>query len=308
MPLAAYSYSPGVYHPTGLCNSFVDWDSDPPKDSFILNTLPSSHFTKLPRWTQIDIAVTAGLADLVLNPPPRGSSSQPPYLSPRPTAPGSPARYPETLYLDQARVSSYAKDAADFAALYMLLLLYRQLVLSGQQQGHVRLALDDLLRLKKEIWEPAASPSVAKSSTPDAQLTKLATSWAESNLRADSSLSTLMRRRVRDAVFRIALPIVVPSLKRSEPHAESETSSGLEPLMPEVQHLGERIAKLAGIHLNVYGALYAQPGLPRRVRRGNRGQHKYHYHYFHHEFACSYLHRGPCHDLNHHDGYRGLGS
>ncbi|KAH9841551.1 Tcp11-domain-containing protein [Rhodofomes roseus] len=291
------------------------------QDSFTLNTLPSSHFTKLPRRTQIDIAVTAGLVDLVFNPPPRGSSSQPPYLSPRPTAPGSPARYPETLYLDQARVSSYAKDAADFAALYMLLLLYRQLVLSGQQQGHVRLALDDLLRLKKEIWEvgpthlglcfrppkdtgargeaetkrwktemedvvlqvtrragevrcsppnsaasastssqPAASPSVAKSSTPDAQLTKLATSWAESNLRADSSLSTLMRRRVRDAVFRIALPIVVPSLKRSEPHAESETSSGLEPLMPEVQHLGERIAKLAGIHLNVYGALYAQPG------------------------------------------------
>lgn len=29
MPLAAYSYSPGVYQPTGLRNSFADWDSDP---------------------------------------------------------------------------------------------------------------------------------------------------------------------------------------------------------------------------------------------------------------------------------------
>ncbi|TFY54649.1 hypothetical protein EVJ58_g8736 [Rhodofomes roseus] len=29
MPLAAYSYSPGVYHPTGLRSSFADWDSDP---------------------------------------------------------------------------------------------------------------------------------------------------------------------------------------------------------------------------------------------------------------------------------------
>jgi len=263
--------------------------------------------------------VTAGLVDLVFNPPPRGSSSSPPpYLSPLP-ATGTLARYPETLYLDQARISNYSKDAADFAALYMLLLLYRQLVLSGQQQGHVRLSPDDLLKLKKEIWEvgpthlglcfrpprdtgargeaeikrwkeemedvvlqvtrrasearcsssiPSIStlsqapsaPSVAKTSTPDAQLTKLATSWAGSNLRTDSSLSTLMRRRVRDAVLRIALPIAVPSLKRSEPHAEAEMSSGLEPLMPEIQHLGERIAKLAGIHLNVYGALYAQPG------------------------------------------------
>ncbi|KAH9936309.1 T-complex protein 11-domain-containing protein [Fomitopsis serialis] len=198
-------------------------------DSFALNALPSTSFTKLPRRTQIDVAVTAGLVDLVFNPPPRGSSSSPPPPL---------ARYPETLYLDQARISNYSKDAADFAALYMLLLLYRQLVLSGQQQGHVRLSPDDLLKLKKEIWEvgpthlglcfrpprdtgplfvlhtsiatlsqPPSAPSVAKTATPDAQLTKLATSWAGSNLRADASLSTLMRRRVRDAVLRIALPI-----------------------------------------------------------------------------------------------------
>ncbi|KZT73798.1 Tcp11-domain-containing protein [Daedalea quercina L-15889] len=288
-------------------------------DSFVLNTLPPSPFTKLPRRTQIDIAVTAGLVDLVFNPPPRSSSSsQAPYLPPpRPPAPGALARYPETLYLDQARISNYSKDAADFAALYMLLLLYRQLILSGQQQGHTRLALDDLLKLKKEIWEvgpthlglcfrpprdtgargeaeikrwksemedvvlqvtrrasearsspPTSTPSasssasqnVAKTPTPDAQLMKLATSWAETNLRPDSQLSALMRRRVRDAVLRIALPIAAPSLKRSEAHAETEMSSGLEPLMPEIQHLGERIAKLAGIHLNVYAALYAQPG------------------------------------------------
>lgn len=271
-------------------------------------------FPKLPRRTQIDIVVTTGIVELVFNPPPRTSSSHP-YLPPRPPMPGALPRYPETLYLDQARVSNYSKDAADFASLYMVLLLYRQLVLSGQQQGHVRIAPDDLLKLKKEIWEvgpthlglcfrpprdtgprgeaeikrwkeevedvilqvtrragearasfstPSASASTSTSSqsvvnaTPDAQLTKLATSWAESNLNPASHLSGLMRRRVRDAVLRIALPIAVPALKRSEPQG-GDTSSGLEPLMPELRNLGERIAKLTSIHLNVYGGLYAQP-------------------------------------------------
>lgn len=267
-------------------------------------------FPKLPRRTQIDIVVTTGIVELVFNPPPRSSSSHP-YLPPRPPLPGALPRYPETLYLDQARVSNYSKDAADFASLYMVLMLYRQLVLSGQQQGHVRIALDDLLKLKKEIWEvgpthlglcfrpprdngprgeaeikrwkeevedvilqvtrragearaslptPSASTSAQSvvNATPDAQLTRIASSWAESNLNPASHLSGLMRRRVRDAVLRTALPIAVPALKRNDPQG-GDTSSGLEPLMPELRNLGERIAKLTGIHLNVYGSLYAQP-------------------------------------------------
>ena len=282
-------------------------DADP--FTLVSSVFPVS-FPKLPRRTQIDIVVTTGIVELVFNPPPRTSSSHP-YLPPRPPMPGALPRYPETLYLDQARVSNYSKDAADFASLYMVLLLYRQLVLSGQQQGHVRITLDDLLKLKKEIWEvgpthlglcfrpprdtgargeaeikrwkeevedvilqvtrragearasssdsttETSAPSVANA-TPDPQLTKLATKWAESNLNPTSPLSGLMRRRVRDAVLNIALPIAVPSLKRSEPQS-GDTSSGLEPLMPELRNLGERIGKLAGIHLNVYGTLYAQP-------------------------------------------------
>ena len=37
-------------------------------------------------------------------------------------------------------------------------------------------------------------------------------------------------------------------------------AAGLEPLMPEIRHPAEKLRKLVGIHLNVYGALYAQPG------------------------------------------------
>ena len=36
-------------------------------------------------------------------------------------------------------------------------------------------------------------------------------------------------------------------------------ASGLEPLMPEINRLAERLSKLVSIHMNVYGVLYAQP-------------------------------------------------
>ncbi|KAH9832102.1 uncharacterized protein C8Q71DRAFT_861384 [Rhodofomes roseus] len=190
------------------------------QDSFILNTLPCSHFTKLPRRTQIDIAVTAGLVDLIFNPLPRGSSSQPPYLSPRPTAPASPARYPETLYLELREgrgglrgfvhapaALSVVRPAGPRAPRPRRSAQAQEGDLGGRAHaprallppahGYGRAGEAETKRWKMEmedvVLQPAASPSVAKSSAPDAQLTKLATSWAESNLRAGSSLSTLMR-------------------------------------------------------------------------------------------------------------------
>ncbi|KAH9942880.1 Tcp11-domain-containing protein [Amylocystis lapponica] len=305
-----------------------------------LTSNPVYNFAKIARWTQIHIAVTKAIVNLIFDPPPSSPSTSyslalssthrtPPITS----FPG----YPETLYLDQARLVTLSTDAADYTALYMLLMLYRQLVYSGsssQTDGSNRqLKADELLRLKKEIWEigpphlgycflhgrksqeasdraegqdkdlewkkwceeiddvvlqvtmrasdaqsrpPVPSSSTAShpapavdhgpSRTPDEQMVKLASCWAESNLRHDSPLSMLMRKRIRDQVQEIAVQIVVPALKKSEPHdntgisEDAGTTNGLEPLMPEIRHLAERLAKVASIHLNVYGALYAQPG------------------------------------------------
>ncbi|PIL22542.1 hypothetical protein GSI_15231 [Ganoderma sinense ZZ0214-1] len=264
------------------------------------------------------------------------------------------AGFPETFFLDYGRLATLSTDAADFTALYMLLMLYRQLVHSHshrQPQGaRTQVTTDELLKLKKEIWEigpthlglcylqnrprPGSSGSRSSSSSsrherdreaelkkwrsdigdvvlqvarrateprssppspqnpapeppvttgnaetlrvPEASVLNLANSWAQSHLRDDSPLSTLMKKRVRECVEEAVLDAVLSSStsssttscppspsepdRPSENSAESQsTSSGLEPLMPEIRHLAERAAKLVSIHTNVYGALYAHP-------------------------------------------------
>ena len=65
--------------------------------------------------------------------------------------------YPETTYLDSARLLVLAADAADTAAMYMFLLLYRQLVFSdtgdlpGAARDQSRVSDAELLKLKREI-------------------------------------------------------------------------------------------------------------------------------------------------------------
>lgn len=133
---------------------------------------------------------------------------------------------------------------------------------------------------------------------PDAGLLRLATGWAETNLRAEAPLSVLMRARIRRVVEETAVGLLLASSSSSSPFppsasasassfststsATSTTSSpshatpplsfsstpgasaasatGLEPLMPEITHLAEKVRKLVGVHMDVYGALYAQPG------------------------------------------------
>ncbi|GBE84938.1 predicted protein [Sparassis crispa] len=291
------------------------------------------NFAKYPRWTQIQIAVTNAIVNLIFDPPSPLSSSSPTVSSPSTTHRTPPSvtsfpGYPETLYLDHARLVSLSTDAADFTTLYMLLMLYRQLVYSASgaraDAPRASVKLDELLRLKKEIWEigpphlghwfshahrrtagaatepdaewckwrdamsdvvlqvamrasdvqqrsgAAAASDVPSSQppphvhTPDEQMIRLASSWAETNLRQDSPLSCLMRRRIREQVQEVAVQIVVPTLQKGAGDAlaaaDVGTTNGLEPLTPEIHHLAERLAKVATIHLNVYGAVYTQPG------------------------------------------------
>ncbi|THH31461.1 hypothetical protein EUX98_g2713 [Antrodiella citrinella] len=274
------------------------------------------------RHVQIQVAVTKAFVNLIFEPP--SSSSASPSASP--ASRSSPAaavgtNYPETLYLDHARLNTFSTDAADFTALYMLMMLHRQLLQSGAPlKTDSVLKTDELLILKKEIWEigpqhfglcfrkdadderewdkwrddisnavlhltvhasetrssrsssasSIATPTSSDSSeslarrVPDANLLTLATNWVHSNLRHDSPLSQLMRKRLRNKVEEVALGLVLPSIKKpsssESPTSLSASTSGLEPLMPEITHLAERLVKLVGIHTNVYGALYMQPG------------------------------------------------
>jgi len=71
--------------------------------------------------------------------------------------------YPETTYLDSARLLVLAADAADTAAMYMFLLLYRQLVFSdtgdlpGVPRDQSRVSDAELVKLKKEIRDITSS-------------------------------------------------------------------------------------------------------------------------------------------------------
>jgi hypothetical protein len=106
----------------------------------------------------------------------------------------------------------------------------------------------------------------AAAPVPDEATVKLVERWADTNLRHGSQLSTLLRDKLRNAVLDVVIENVLKLPPKKSPHpdaaapAPAATMSGLEPLAAEIKQLGERVAKLATIHLNVYGPLYESSG------------------------------------------------
>lgn len=307
--------------------------------------LPSEDPSKNPKspLTTIDVALCRGLVDLVFFPPTSTSTPSTPLTAttstlaqsqkpaaaitlhqpqhPQPSAPG----YPEALYLDQTRLLVLSTDASDLTALYMVLMLFRQLSFSRLQTKSVatgKKAADiadwEIDRVKREIWEvgPArlgwcffngtsgATTTTSTSSAtsvedeaceskwnkgmrdvvlqvcvraeqvgsgrdaaddtdttpssfiPRAETLSMLDGWIGNNMRDNSPLHSLMKRRLRNAVLDAALYAMCPFFQATE-----DKGTGLEPLMPEIRHLGERIARLALFHARVYrDTIYQEPG------------------------------------------------
>lgn len=101
---------------------------------------------------------------------------------------------------------------------------------------------------------------------PEPHLLRVAESWSDNNFKLESPLSTLMRDRLRDAVFEIVVQTVLvrgtisplAPLSGSSQPATRKLATGMEPLAPEIRQLGERLSKLAVLHLNVYQTMYEQ--------------------------------------------------
>jgi hypothetical protein len=118
---------------------------------------------------------------------------------------------------------------------------------------------------------------------PDEALIKLAQRWSDSNLRTDSPLAILSRRRLRDTVFQAVVAMVYPARGTSHPHNQLATLESLAPstpaknsvagklvlpsgiITPELEPLKEEICTLVGkisrlvlIHLDTYLPLYEQ--------------------------------------------------
>ncbi|KAG6877465.1 hypothetical protein C0993_007082 [Termitomyces sp. T159_Od127] len=303
-----------------------------PSNSIQYNTLPRNQPTYL--------AVLKGMIDLIFDPPELSSASTSPSSSSPPptpvfqcTSPTSPrlSDPPETVYLDSARLAVLSADAADVTAIYMFLLLYRQLVHSESSdspispQDPAKIGSVDLLRLKTEIRdigsarlgycffsrlgsdeaegprekdvekertakqdivlqvakraEEARSPSAPPSpvsKAPSETMVQVAQRWADSNIHPDSSLCTMLRRRLRDVVFNSVVAQAYPGrdsipgkltsidflscIQNGSTQAPSNLITGMEPLAEEIRALAEKISRLALIHLNAYLPLYEQEG------------------------------------------------
>ncbi|KAF8908869.1 T-complex protein 11-domain-containing protein [Gymnopilus junonius] len=119
-------------------------------------------YSDLTRNQQIYLSSLKGIVDIIfdssnlLSTPPANNSPPPSPLSPATaTPPSSPLiTVPETLHLDKSRLSHISSDAVDATALYMFILLFRQLVfsdLSASSVLGVKVDQKDILRLKREI-------------------------------------------------------------------------------------------------------------------------------------------------------------
>lgn len=134
----------------------VKQEEEDDSSTTITTTTPaglSSHRNK------VHMSLIEAITGFVFNPLPCPHSSGLAYV------------FPETLYLDTARVTLLAADAADLTALYMLLMLWRQLVFwnpansedvaENQSKGVLppyrrstpRLEDWEVDRVKREIWE-----------------------------------------------------------------------------------------------------------------------------------------------------------
>ncbi|KAJ7505349.1 T-complex protein 11-domain-containing protein [Mycena galericulata] len=294
---------------------------------------PPGHlrYQTLQRNQQVYLATLKGLTDLVFtSPSPANLISLPVATTPLtqatlPTIPCLPG-YPETAYLDNARILLLSTDAVDLTALYMFLLLYRQLRFSGSTNPPVspsRSPVDEweLTRIKREIRDigssrlgyafycgdtPAAETDVdtdelekwralkqsvvlqiamraknvssTSSGTPagtlDESILGLAQRWADFNIQHDSPLSSMLRERLRDAVFNAVVAHAYPgrdaasgrlanidfsTFGRSPTPPSSPVLgkvTGMEALTEDIAALAENISRLALIHINAYLPLY----------------------------------------------------
>ncbi|KAJ7459835.1 T-complex protein 11-domain-containing protein [Mycena latifolia] len=124
-------------------------------------------YQTLQRNQQVYLATLKGLTDLVFtSPSPANLISLPIATTPLsqatlPTISSLPG-YPETSYLDTARILLLSTDAVDLTALYMFLLLYRQLRFScsaDSPSAPSGLSVDEweLARIKREIRDIGSS-------------------------------------------------------------------------------------------------------------------------------------------------------
>ena len=293
---------------------------------------------------QIYLSTLKGVVDLIFETsglPHAAPSSTSPPTSPinSPTASSPMLTLPETLYLDKSRLLQLGSDVNDTTALYMCILLFRQLVFSEPLGGQSASAppkvdLEDMTRLKHEIralgssrlgsyfltapiddpeisllqdnenrWnvkqdivlqitkrandarrrgsQPVSALSSPIGEVPDQRIVSVAQHWAEFNMHPGSTLSAMLRNRLRDVLFDMVVSLAYPGRDSTTgkmlstdffstgqffstylgiAHVVGTPIAGMEALTDEIRRLAEKTSRLTLIHLNSYLPLYETEG------------------------------------------------
>ncbi|KAJ7175825.1 T-complex protein 11-domain-containing protein [Mycena filopes] len=231
-------------------------------------------YQTLQKNQQIYLATLKGLTDLVFtSPSPANLISLPVATPPTPqtTLPtiSSLPGYPETSYLDNARILLLSTDAVDLTALYIIKREIRDIGSSrlgysfycGSVATETDVDTDELdkWRLLKQnvVLQIAMRAKNAPTSATDQSMGQvdesvlgLAQRWADQNIQYASTLSTMLRERLRDVVFNAVVGLA-PS-----PSPAPGKVTGMEALTEEIGALAENISRLALIHINAYLPLY----------------------------------------------------
>lgn len=188
---------------------------------------------------QTFICVLKGLTDLIFEPPSPISSSKstlPPTSQSTLPSPTSLPGYPETTFLDSARLVVLGTDAADTVSMYLFLMLYRQLVFfdPNPQQSSSRtmpkVTESDLSQLKTEIKDIASchlgycftQPPPKEGSETEKSEDKEWDKW---------------RKAAQDVVLQIAMRATQAQNRAKAPSSSSD--------LPGLQPPSERMLKLA---------------------------------------------------------------
>ncbi|KAG8907603.1 hypothetical protein FRB99_003298 [Tulasnella sp. 403] len=208
------------------------------------------------------------MVDLAIDPPAPATGSTPPSFKPVQacfvkSSTGCDMGYPETLYLDyQPTTVSASSGVEDWE-------IDRVKWEGKREKGMGDVVLQVAKRVEEDQERVKRGEKVVKEGEdeilrrpPSADLLALIENWQRTDYKKDSPLQKIMKQRLQTAVLDVvkehalegALKTSVvgrPGMSMCKKHG-----SGLEPLMPEIMHLGKRIARLVVFHAKVYRRLY----------------------------------------------------
>lgn len=199
--------------------------------SFSLQTEPIKHplqpqgfdYGSLDKKHQLYVSVVRGIVDIVFSPPfslsTASTNIRPPTLD----------HLPETLYLDQGRIQNHSSEILDTVALWMFLLLYRQLASCSNQGRHQKERVDEYAAILKQEIRAIGPKSLGTCFLQDADSSSEDPSASTRSDQSHPQVTDKLKSAVDDVVLQIARRATsVPRNHRSPEEMASPPTNGTD--------------------------------------------------------------------------------